>query len=293
MKLAIVGIWFDGYYDLWIDFLRLFNKYWKDCPYPLYVVDISKDIDKKEIGDISECRSLSEMHVIKAGEGVEYSKKIQTALSEIDADYFLLVLEDFFIGRKIDSINIEKIMNVIEKDHLKYYQMPLKEFQNSPHSKHYRNMKDVFHILPTDEYTVTAQPSIWRKDFLKECIGKDNYNAWIFEGMYIKSKKAHTDEFCDGCVIDNRNVLNFYHGALQGKIVPDTYEYFKKIGYEFYNEREVLTRKAYGKHKFKMMAKRLLPLPAQKLIKSVVKTDSIITKYENEINEEIARTIGE
>lgn len=33
-KLAIVGIFYDGYYDIWGDFLDLIDKYWEDNPYP-------------------------------------------------------------------------------------------------------------------------------------------------------------------------------------------------------------------------------------------------------------------
>ena len=31
--LAIVGIFWDGYYDMWEDFLELKEKFWRDCPY--------------------------------------------------------------------------------------------------------------------------------------------------------------------------------------------------------------------------------------------------------------------
>jgi len=44
-RLCIVGIFFDGYYDIWEDFLELFNRNWPDCPYPVYIVDGTKNLD--------------------------------------------------------------------------------------------------------------------------------------------------------------------------------------------------------------------------------------------------------
>ena len=42
--LAIVGIWYDGYYDIWEDFLELKEKFWKDCPYTMYIVNQTKEL---------------------------------------------------------------------------------------------------------------------------------------------------------------------------------------------------------------------------------------------------------
>jgi hypothetical protein len=46
-------------------------------------------------------------------------------------------------------------------------------------------------IDSTAEYTVSCQPSIWEKEFLKECIGSRNYNAWYLKGFIVIQKSTY------------------------------------------------------------------------------------------------------
>ena len=274
MKLAIVGIWFDGYYDLWEDFLELFRKYWPECPYPLYVVEQEKEIDFDKDYNVT---------VLHAGADAEYSRKVQVAVNEIDADYYLLLLEDFFIGEPLKKNALAGVMKGIEEKGIKYYRIPLGEFT----PKKYKGK--IVRLTPDYEYTVSCQPSIWRRDFLKQCIGTDNYNAWVFEGIYSKSKKAHSDEFLDGCIIDYTNRLHLYHGALQGKMLNKTCDHFERMGYEFHNKRERLDKAAENKHKRKELVKSLIPINVQRYIKKHLKTSSVVERYDDQIQELITK----
>lgn len=38
-KLVIVGIFFDGYKDLWYDFIYLFEENWLECLYDMYIIN--------------------------------------------------------------------------------------------------------------------------------------------------------------------------------------------------------------------------------------------------------------
>ena len=269
MKIAIVGIFFDGYYDLWEDFLELFGKFWPDCPYPKYIVDNLKNL---------EFEKNYNFNVIHAGETAEYSRKVQTALEEIDADYYYLILEDFFIGKPITEDPFPAALAYMNKFNVEYYSMPLKEFQSE------KKKCNIERLKANKEYTVGCQPAVWSKDFLKKCIGNENYNAWIFEGIYAKSEQAHTKEFLDKLCIDYSNPLHFYHGALQGKILPSTYLYFQSIGYEFKNKREVLSKEEYNKYLRKKMIKKCIPVWMQIIIKKYIKTNSVIERYDEEIH---------
>lgn len=274
-KFAIVGIFYDGYYDLWEDFFELFNKFWPDCPYPKYIVDNSKDLEfDYDYG----------FKVIHAGEGAEYSRRVQTALEKIDADYYFLILEDFFVGKSIDRDPFDGIIDFMIKNGIEYYSMPLQEFQDGDKPrKQFESCEAIDKFTTKDEYLISCQPAVWMKSFLEKCIGNENYNAWIFEGIYVKSNDAHKQEFVDKLCMDRSNPLHLYHGALQGKIVPTTYRYFESVGYKFRNEREVLSDEVYGKHLRKIKIKRYTPFWIQKLIKKTLKTNSVIEKYNYEI----------
>lgn len=201
-NMAIVGTFYDGYYDLWEDFLNLLTYYWPDCPYPVYIVNDMKELNFDKKYNVT---------VYHAGENAKYSQRVQTALREIEAEYYLLLLEDFFIGEKLQASVLEDILTFMKENDAKYYRMPTRDFIPFYKKQHIEKIK------PQMEYTVSCQPSIWKKDFLRKCIGIDKYNAWVYEGIYSKAPVAHTEVFLKGCYCDYRNVLCLYHGVLQSK----------------------------------------------------------------------------
>lgn len=281
-RLCIVGIFFDGYYDIWEDFLELFNRNWPDCPYPVYIVDGTKNLDFPK---------KYEATILHAGEDSEYSKKIQTALKEIDAEYYLVLLEDFFFERPIINDPLKKIIISMDENEISYLRMPMPEFLVGLNTKKYKeDQKSGFLYIPqSDEYTVTCQPSIWKKEFLLQCIGTENYNAWVFEGIYTYSRYAHSNNFLNRCRICLSNPLGLRHGAVQGRLLPNVYEDICKSGYVFKNHREILDEAQYKKHLRKQRLKGLIPQWFQKEIKKVIKGRSVVDRYKDEIKDTMSK----
>lgn len=275
-KLAIVGVFYDGYYDIWEDFLELLSINWPDCPYPVYIVNGEREL--------KFCKNYN-VSVIHAGIDAEYSRRVQKALEDIDADYYLLLLDDFFLERPIKVDPIFDIIEAMETYDISYLRMPMPEFLIGYNIKKYkRDTESGFLFIPeSDEYTVTCQPSIWKKEFLAKCIGSENYNAWIFEGIYIYSKSAHSSEFLKHCRICLSNPLGLRHGAVQGKMLPNVYEDLRNNGYKFKNHREILSSKQYKLHTKKQKIKRIIPKSIQKIVKRVLKNGSIVERYQEEI----------
>jgi hypothetical protein len=268
-KLAIVGIFYDGYLDLWKDFFALFKKFWPDCPYKLYVA-----CQKTELNN--------DFTFLKAGEDAEYSKKVQTAVNEIDADYLLLILEDFFLSKPLDKNVIEPIFQYIIDNDIDYCAMPLPDFKRSYRGKKIKNTT-FRKISPKAEYTVSCQPAIWKKDFLKKCVGELNYNAWIFEGVYSKAPFAHTEDFLKGCIVDKNNPLSIVHGAVQGKMLPKCVKTLRKSGYMLTTDRKVMSGSQAFKRQLKVLVSDYLPLFIRKAIKKRIKTSSVVDRYNEDI----------
>lgn len=281
-NLAIVGIFYDGYYDLWEDFLELKERYWKDCPYPLYIVNQTKELNFSKKYEVT---------VLHAGEDAEYSRKVQTALKEIKADYYLLLLDDFFFSRKLSGSVLDDRLSFMKDNNLFYYCMPLKEFAKTWTGTKYHNNDSILNMRGAAEYTVNCQPSIWERTFLEKCIGNGNYNAWVFEGIYIKSKIAHTDSFLSHCKVDVSNLLSLRHGALQGKLLPSTVSYFESEGYRMKNKRPLLDKKSFRIDELKNFIKTYMPLRLQKIFKSILKSESVIDRYQDDIISEM-RNLG-
>lgn len=270
-NLALIGVFYDGYYDVWEDFLELKELFWKDCPYPLYIVNQSKNLSFSKEYDA---------RVIHAGIDAEYSKKVRTAVEKIDADYVLLLLEDFFMSHEVIGGIFDKIVTFMRSNNIKYYSMPLSEFMVVGEGEKYNGIDYLFQIAPTKEYTLNCQPAIWEKEFLLNSIGYGNYNAWIFEGIYIKSPKAHSEEFLKQCLIDTRNILGLKHGVLQGCIFPDIVKFYKKLGYELKNKRPVLPLSI----RIKRWIRFKLPQSIIRKMKIKLKGQTVVSKYSNEID---------
>lgn len=286
MKLAVVGTFFDGYEDLWYDFIGLMKKNWSDCPYDFYIVDNVKELDKEKLNGM-------DVKVVHAGEDAEYSKRIQAALREIDADYFLLLLEDFFIVEKVDNERIKNITDFIEREKIEYYTMPMPEFMSGKEKERYGDEANVFRIGVNKEYTISCQPSIWERKFLSLCVGEENYNAWIFEGIYARTQCVRNKEFLAKSVVDYGNPLNLRHGALQGKMLSPTVKAIEKCGYKLTSRRELLSKNNELKHRLKEIAHTVIrKLHLTKIVKKL-KKDSVLDKFSEQIAKYSEKTISD
>lgn len=283
-KLAIVGIFYDGYMDSWIDYIRCFKNFWPGCPYKHYIISNTKSIEENDI--IFIC----------AGSDAEYSRKVQTALEQIDADYYLLMLEDFYIGKSLEQNILEPILAYIEKEDFDYYCLSsLSSFTKYKSDLYDNSKKYLYKINPNNRYTLGCQAVIWKREFLAQCIGKSNYNAWIFEGALAKSKKVHSFEFLAKSVKDVRNVLNLQHGILQQKMIPTTIEYFERIGFPLTTKRSVMSKKQFNKYVRNSKLATFIPKSIYKILKKIIgekRGNAVLDKYEVEIDHIVKENFG-
>lgn len=274
-KLAIVCIFFDGYEDLWYDFLNIKEMMWKDCPFHVYVVNDQKEL-KGDFGDIT---------VLHAGKDAEFSKRVQVAVDNVEEDYFLILLEDYFFGKKVDTQKFIDLFNYISEQNLDYYTMPMPEFAGKKGPARLKVSDGVYKISKDREYLFSCMPSVWKKEFLKLCIGRENYNAWIFEGIYAKSDFLRDERFLDRCLIDHNNPLNLRHGALQGKLVPKTVRALNRAGYKFTTDRQKQPFKSVFIHQVKKFGHWVVRTFKLNFIAKMFKKKSVLNRFATEIAE--------
>lgn len=256
MSIIIIG--FDGYKDLWNDFFELFNRFWRDCPFEVIFVNNLFEIEPKGIT------------VLHAGEHAEWSKKVRLALEQVDSPYVLLLLEDFFIGKKIDTKEVLNTIDYIKTKNLNYYKLTNMNRAIKKGKQPIDNKDYLFQISEDDEYGVSLQAAIWKKTFLADLIGIGNYNAWKFEFDRVHAMNSTEKEARDGCVYDSRNILNIKHGVMQGKYLPNTLNYFKKIGIKLNTSRPIMTYSQYYRVMLQSLVKYSLPIPAQRRLKKLM-----------------------
>lgn len=95
---AFVVVSCDRYADLWDPFFHCLDKYWPDCPYPVYLVTNHKDYDKYGVT------------VIKVGNDKSYSDNLQIAISQLEESWAILWLEDVFISKRVDTRRLQAII---------------------------------------------------------------------------------------------------------------------------------------------------------------------------------------
>ena len=257
--MAILIIGFDGYSDLWDDCINLFDKYWKNRNYDVYLANNTKKVNYEGI------------KVINCGEKAEWSKKVSIALSNIQEDYVCLLLEDFFIGDYVENKIIDNTLNFIKNEKIKYFKITDNNRFTPTKNPIYKNKKNLKVIYDDTDYGISLQPAIWEKKYLAELIGNENYNAWTFEINRLKEEKDGKKLILTGCIEDTRNILNIKHGVLQGKLLPSTIKYFKKNNYNIKSDREIMSFFNYRIYILKTYCRELLPNKFKKIIKIFLK----------------------
>lgn len=253
---AIVLTIFDGYEDLWDDCIKLIKKNWINHP-PIYV------FTNKIL------RQWDDVVCIPVGEDAEWSRKVQKAVEIVKEDYIILLLEDFYIGKKIDINQFDLLLDFVKTEKIKY--VKLCENNEVLHFRKKRFKKGLpYEVIYQDEsYGISLQASLWEKNFLSELVGSQNYNAWIFELNQVKKSLCAEHIPFDFAVEDHRNILNIKHGALQGKMLPNTVNYFKKINMPLTTQRDIMSKKEYNKYFIKQLGQNIIPNCAKGFVKKI------------------------
>jgi len=212
---GILVISCDAYIDAADVFFDLMEKYWPDCKHPLYFINNSIK------------REYKNTVLINAGNELDWSERLKKALEQIDEKYLLFMLEDYYIGEKVNSEVIDNAIAIMEKERLKYYRIT-----NTPKGNcKYKNYEFLSAIPDNQRYGINLQAAIWRRDFLLNVLGEKDVSAWEVEINQLKFVKKNFEANIEGCVVDTRNIIDIHNGVIKGKWVPKTINYLKRNGY--------------------------------------------------------------
>lgn len=254
---AIVFTIFDGYVDLWDDAIDFIDRYWVDHP-QIYVFtnEIVKEWDN--------------VICIPVGNDAEWSRKAQKAIEVVKEKYMIMLLEDFYVGAAINEAEVQALIYFMEDNNIKYCKLCDNNRIIQKRKRTFKNSK--YGVLYADEdYGISLQAAIWEKEFFKEMVGCNNYNAWVFELDRVKESRTAKHEILPYAIDDMRNILNIKHGALQGKMLPNTVKYFDRIGHPLSTSREIMSSKEYARYYIKQFGKDVVPKPAVRLAKEIAK----------------------
>ena len=258
-RLAIYLAAYDPYKDIFDIFIDQFRKNWPDCPYPLIISNMFFEYEGDEKTIVIHCGDVKEGRLRK-----------KRALEAVDADYFLGMEEDRIITDKVDTAEVEKILDFMDAESIDYYRCNASVFKKKEKDR-YEGYEHAYHILAKEPYGICGSTVIMSKKLheYREKNGLDNGYAW--EGYQLKQAYTATGKWVDGYATDDRNVFHIIHCVEKQKWIVKARRYFLKQGYIIDKDvREVQTISETILANIKELGKRI-PIKYRYGIKKIAK----------------------
>ncbi len=230
----------DRYECTWEPFFKLMHKYWPSCNYPIVLN--------------TETKSYSDFGVKTVNSGqMSWSNRLKNTLLQIDTEYVLFMLDDFFIqgyvkdnliAAYLETMTADKNINAIYLKHITHHNTP---------SEKYPSLNQ---IDPAKKYSFNFQACIWRKDVLYTML-PDNVSAWDIEEEMTISQFSDGEFYCvktgtfSDCTLDPIPylwALQEGYGICKSKWLWNNKKFFKKEGIDVdYTTLPILSRGQYIK----------------------------------------------
>ena len=246
----------DLFSDLWDANIRLFRDAWPDCPARIHLVT-----------DRPTERHFDGVNIVCAGEGTEITERLSAALEQIQAEYILFTLDDYFLTKPIHTRDIQRgiaFMSDNDVDFLRLY----------PASRIYLRRDGAvpckgypgYYIrdISTGNYKITLTPGIWRTDFMRKTVSK-RLNAWQYEVALTPMAR----KLSAVCAISNHDEFPYLDVIRKGKVLRKANRYFKRHPI-YHSDREVMYLRDELYLSFKTRLNHIVPKKQLKKMKKVM-----------------------
>ncbi len=160
----------DKYEDAWEPFFRLLKIKWSDCNYDIVLLTETKSYN---------CDFLN-VKTINTPSSLAWSSRIKLALSQINTEYVLFFLEDFFLTKNVNTKVLDLAFEIMDKrKDLFLIEFPSIDpnYQKCDVISPKKTFKKVYRFEP---YRAKVMISLWRKnDFHKLLF--HNEDPWVCE----------------------------------------------------------------------------------------------------------------
>jgi len=161
---AVLVVSSDGYKDLWPPFFHLFRQYWPDCPFPVYLGA------QTAVADFAGVTSLL------AGPDQSWSNSLRYFLNQLETENVLLLLEDFFLCRRVASDNLLKRLSALRSLNGTVLRLRPDPAPTIPVYGH-EEIGELHRLAP---FRVSMQASLWNRQSLLALL-RDGESPWEFE----------------------------------------------------------------------------------------------------------------
>ncbi len=199
-NVAVLVLSCDKYADVWPPFYTFFFKYWPDCPYKIYH---GSNYARFEHPKVTSLVSSQE---------TDWSTETKSILKQIEEEYVIIILEDYFIYQPVDTKKLQSALGVMKKENAIYTKIAcwpsrfntLWEYDKLPEASFMGKIKQGM------EYKICLQTAAWNRKLLIELL-KDGESPWQFE---VNGSKR-TDSLANPCLclVEEPN-KNYTHGPI-------------------------------------------------------------------------------
>lgn len=228
----------DSYSNIWISFFSIFWKYWPDCSYPIYL-----GTGKRPYVD-------HRIQMVYSGDDRVWASHTRNIINQIPTDYILMLLEDFFFYKPVDSSRVSECFYFLINQSGGY--LRLKPFPKP--DKKIICFPDIGEILPGAPYRTALQAAIWRKDVFLSLL-KDGESAWDMECYGSR----RSDRYLTGFYSTWKPVLNYEAGVTMGKWLPWAVEQCHQEGIPIDTaSRTILSPQEYKRWKLRIWRTKII-----------------------------------
>ena len=216
---AILVVSCDHYRDLWEPFFTLFERFWVDCPFPVYLLSNTVTCSRRGVT------------ALRSGRDVSWSDSLAAALRALPAEYVFLFLDDLFLVRPVENLELAHWFRWLEQRGGNCLRL-----NGSPRPDRRLDAR-VGVVSRGTLYRTSTVLSLWKRQVLLKLLAPGE-SAWEFE----IAGSARSDAF-DGFYATSTARLQVINTVIKGKWRRTALARVRALGVEpDLGRRPVMTR---------------------------------------------------
>lgn len=221
----------DAFNDVWDLFFKALDIQWPDCSYDIYLSTETKKYDNN--------MGVKVLNYLPKNGKDCWGKRLKVALSKIETDYVMIVLDDFVLSEAFTGQSmIESVMNWMDENQ----EIGVFYIHKHPYVIQEKTPFEGFGEMPQKcDYKLTTGIAIWRKEYLNKCL-KGIETPWEWE-LYATKRAWRFIEKEYALLESEEEVYKYQFGGViwRGKWHPEVVKLAEKYGIEIdYNVRGFL-----------------------------------------------------
>ena len=203
----------DAYSDAWAPFFALMQRYWPDCPYPVYLIS-----NQQEAG-------IPGVHSLTLNEDRKWAGNMLAALERLPYQRILYLQEDYFLQRPVNNQTIQQVLDFAEQTGAGFIRLA---GWPDPELSHVNSL-GLGQLAPKQKFRVSLQAGLWQRATLEKLL-IDGESGWEMEIQGSERSQSLAEPFF--AVSHLRPIIDYYvfTAILKGKWVPGALRLCRREG---------------------------------------------------------------